>query len=139
VSIAIHPEAVVAPPSIQSAVSRLGAGFQHMQALGAELTTLDAVNQDIRHTQSMIRLDVANTVLQTAFSVKTCRDAVTDPGETKTTSDTAKTSTDAYVPDQWSKRLLRWADRLGRDLFGFSNAGQRTASEDRTLLPPQKR
>jgi len=137
VSIEIHPEAVAAPQSFRSAVSRLGAGFRHMQALGAELASLDAVNQDIRHTQAMIRRDVANTVLQTAFSVKTCQDFVADPGEVKTTSDAAVTDVD--ISDAWVKRLLRWADQLGRDLFGLPTAGSRSAKENRSLLPPQKR
>ncbi len=110
-----------------------------MQALGAELVALDAVNQDIRHTQAMIRRDVANTVLQTAFSVKSCRDEVPAPGEGKTSNDAVGTVSDSYVPDQWAKRLLRWADQLGRDLFGLPSAQPGTAKENPALLPRQKR
>lgn len=135
-SIAIHPEAVAEPQSVRSTVSRLTAGFQHMQSLGAELATLDAISQDIRHTQAIIRRDVANAVLQTAFSVKTSQDLVPKQGEAKASSEAAQTAVTAQVPDQWAKRVLRWADQLGRDLFGLPSTRPRTAKQNRTLLRP---
>jgi hypothetical protein len=106
-----------------------------MEALTQELATLDAVNQDVWRTQASIRRDTANVVLQTAFAMKECKPAASTPAELR---DRLEPASDANVSDLWAKKLLRWADQFGRDLFGIGGTRAPNAKKNRATLPAPK-
>jgi len=136
VSLAIKAEAISVPEPLCQSVSRLGAGFQHIETLAAELATLDAVNQDVWKTQALIRHDIAKAVLQTAFSLRDSKDAAAKPAEAAASPDSFKP--DANVSDLWAKKLVKWADRFGRDLFGFSVARAPVKKKSTPTVPAPK-
>ncbi len=137
-NIALESEATNGAEPLWLTVSRLGAGFRHMETLAAELATLDAVNTDIWQTQSTIRRDLANAVLQTAFVLKDKQEAASAQSEAATPSKSVEPTVDANASDLWAKRLVRWADRFGRDLFGQSGARAAAAKKRPAVLPHQK-
>jgi hypothetical protein len=137
-NIAIETEVTDGAEPLWLSVSRLGAGFRHMEALAGELVTLDTVNGDIWQTHSAIRRDIANAVLQTAFVLKDKQEKAAGPCETATSGETVDTAATPAASDMWAKRLVRWADRFGRDLFGQSNAPAPADKKSPAVLPPRK-
>ena len=105
-----------------------------MDALARELVMLDLLDQDVSHTQARIRRDVANSMLQTASSLQACKAAAATPVELRNRLEPAS---DAAETDLWAKKLVRWADRLGRKLFRTSGA-QPLAKKENATLPVQK-
>ena len=136
---AIRSDAVIGPQSIRLAVTRLGDGFARMHALGAELTMLDAVNKDICHTQASIRRDVANMVLQTALSLKNSQEVASVSSEASTPNADLEVTLDGQSSDLWAIKIVRWADRLGRGLFGVPSARAVDVKRSHALPPPQER
>ena len=110
-----------------------------MHSLGTELRLLDAVGQDICHTQASIRRDIANTVLQTAFSLKKSQDVAAAPSQASTANETVELTSDAQATDLWATKIVRWADRVGRGLFGFSAARPAVLKSGQVVPPAQKR
>lgn len=134
-NLAVDPDEITAPESVQLKVLRLSAGFRQMQELGKELATLDLVNQDVWRTQASIRRDTANAVLQTAYSLKESQASTQSPTELRERLEPAP---DINGNDIWAKKLLRWADQFGRELFGNSSARARAAKKSATTLPAPK-
>ena len=106
-----------------------------MEALTQELASLDAVNQDVWRTEAAIRRDTANVVLQTAFAMKECKAAASTPTELR---DRLEPAADVSGSDLWAKKLLRWADQFGRDLFGIGGVREPNAKKRRATLPAPK-
>ena len=137
-NIAVEPEAIDEMEPLWRSVSRLGAGFRRMEALASELVTLDAVSSDVWQTHSNIRRDIANVVLQTAFALKESQDKVTELTPETKTVDPVGVTPEMATRDVWAKRLVRWADRFGRDLFGHSTARDRAEKKGSAALPRQE-
>lgn len=109
-----------------------------MEALATELVTLDAVNADISQTQSTIRRDIANAVLQTAFVLKDTQEQTTDRTVAEKSDEAVESNPRAMTTDMWAKRLVRWADRFGRELFGQPRERMPTGKKSPAVLPRQE-
>ena len=96
-------------------VAQMAGRFRLMEELSNDVVALSAVGEDILQTQAMIRRDIAGAVLQSALCLREFANEL--PKTFVASLDAPAVQQSEPYTDEWTVRLVRWADQFGRSLF----------------------